>query len=255
MTPPSPTDGSTRPDPRRRRPPLPRLVGILVRDYAYVWRTNLLTGSRRALPRRYRQGDRAPVLVLPGVYETWQFLKPIADRLNEAGHPVVVVPGLGRNRRPIAATAQLAQAILDRNRLTDVIVLAHSKGGLIGKTMMTSTDVDHRIERMVAINSPFSGSRWALLMPTRTLRVFSPRDAALTALAANLEINSSITSLFSGYDLHVTEGSVLPGATNVELPVDGHFRPLGDATCIEIAIAAVEGGPGAAEARRASLAG
>jgi len=236
-----------RTDRRPRRGPL-RLLRALVLDYAFVVRVHLVPRSGRVVPARWKVGDRAPVLLLPGVYETWRFLRPIAERLSDAGHPVVVVPGLAHNRRPILETAERAQRVLDAHDLRGVVVLAHSKGGLVGKTMMVRTDDDERIDRMVSVNTPFSGSRWALLLPTPELRVFSPRDADLVRLSENLDANARVTSLFSGFDLHVTEGSVLPGATNVELPVDGHFRPLGHRVSQDVAVAAVEDGPEAAAA-------
>ena len=233
-----------------RRVGLLRFLRTLMFDYPYVWRVHLVPRSARRVPARYRQGDAAPVLLLPGVYETWRFLRPMADRLSDLGHPVVVVPGLGHNTRPIEATAEAAQRVLDAHDLRDVVVLAHSKGGLIGKTMMVTTDVERRIDRMVAVNSPFSGSRWALVLRTRALRAFSPRDADLLRLAEQLDANARITSMASGFDAHVTEGSVLPGATNVTFPVDGHFRPLGDPTCVDMVVAEVDGG-----GRRAGEAG
>jgi len=231
--------------PRRRVGPL-RVLRTLALDYVFVVRVHLVGRSARVVPRSWRQGDGVPVLLLPGVFETWRFLRPVAERLAADGHPIVVVPGLAHNSRPIEETARRAQAVLDAHDLRDVVVLAHSKGGLIGKTMMVSTDVDERIDRMVSINSPYSGSRWALLLPTPQLRVFSPRDADLLRLAENLEANARVTSLFSGFDLHVPEGSVLPGATNVELGVDGHFRPLGHRPSQDVAVLAVQEGPAAA---------
>lgn len=236
----------------RRRVGLWRFLRTVVLDYRYVWWVHLVPRSGRVVPRRYRDGDREPVLLLPGVYETWRFLRPVADRLNDLGHPIVVVPGLGHNRRPIAATAEVAQRILDAHDLRDVVVLAHSKGGLVGKTMMVSTDTDRRIARMVTVNSPFSGSRWATVLPVRALRPFSPRDADLLRLAEQREANRTITSMASRFDAHVTEGSVLPGAVNLEFPVDGHFRPLGHARCVAMIVREVEAGPGTGPTAEAS---
>jgi hypothetical protein len=225
----------------RRRVGLARFALTLLADYAFVWRVHLVPRSGRVVPARWRDGDRAPVLLLPGVYETWRFLRPVAERLSDLGHPVVVVPGMGHNRRPIAATAEVAQRILDAHDLRGVVVLAHSKGGIVGKTMMVGTDVDRRIERMVAVNSPFSGTRWSRVLPNPALRAFSPRDAALLQLAEQRDANAHVTSMASRFDAHVTEGSVLPGAVNVTFPVDGHFRPLGHARCVDMIVAAVEG--------------
>jgi pimeloyl-ACP methyl ester carboxylesterase len=193
------------------------------------------------IPERYARGDREPVLLLAGVYETWQFLRPIADRLNERGHPVYLIPEIGYNRAPIVSTAARVERFIIARDLRDIIVIGHSKGGLIGKQLMMTDAVADRIDRMVAINSPFSGSRFARLAPGATLRAFSPKDRTLRMLADNLEANSRITSIYSALDPIIPEGSRLDAATNIELPVTGHFRPLGQRVLLEAVDRAVDG--------------
>jgi hypothetical protein len=171
-------------------------------------------------------GSKRPVLLLPGVYETWDFLEAAGRRMHELGHPVHVVPDFGRNLGPIADMASLVIAYLVDNELTDVTIIAHSKGGLIGKTLMISEDCRTRIRSMVAINSPFAGSDYAHLLPIRTLREFVPTHKTIVALARAAEVNHRITSIYSSWDPIIPNGSVLDGATNIELPVTGHFRIL-----------------------------
>lgn len=45
-----------------------------------------------AVTRSWAGGTRHPVVLVPGVWEPWQFLRGIGERLHEAGHPVHVVP-------------------------------------------------------------------------------------------------------------------------------------------------------------------
>lgn len=196
------------------------------------------------VPQGYPVGDRQPVLLLPGVYETWQFLRPIGDRLNALGHPVHVVPELGHNRWPIVQTAEVvARLVLERD-LRRVIIVGHSKGGLIGKQLMVTDAVADRIERMVAINTPFSGSSLARFAPGATLRAFAPSDPVLGSLARNSEANSRIVSIFSRYDPDIPEGSRLDGAANIELPLSGHFRPLDRSALLNAVVGAVGSGQG-----------
>lgn len=185
-------------------------------------------------------GDGPPVLLIPGVYETWQYLLPAARRLHAAGHPIHVVTALRHNIIPVPAAAELAQRYLEEKDLTGVIVVAHSKGGLIGKYLMAMDDVQHRVGRMVAIASPFSGSSLARYAPISSLRVFRPTDVTLTTLAGNLEINNRITSIYGEFDPMIPARSHLVGATNVELPVVGHFRILADRRVLDALMRAVD---------------
>jgi pimeloyl-ACP methyl ester carboxylesterase len=200
----------------------------VVVDRLYQMTEQTRHAVRRVVPRdRYLQGNRAPILLLPGVYETWQFLRPVAERLNARGHPIHLLTQLGYNRLTVSASAAVAQHYLDEHDLTGVILVAHSKGGLIGKHMMVTDDTDGRIAQLVAVNSPFGGSSLARYAPVKTLRAFSPANQTVLTLAANLAANSRITSIYSRLDPLIPGGSRLEGATNVELPVVGHFKPLG----------------------------
>lgn len=185
-------------------------------------------------------GDRAPVLLIPGVYETWQYLLPPARRLHAAGHPVHILNGLGHNVVPVRAAAALAQRYLDEHELRGVVIVAHSKGGLIGKQMMAVTDTDNRIGRMIAIATPFSGSTLARYAPVRTLRDFLPTDDTLSTLAQNFAINSRITSIYGEFDPMIPVRSHLEGATNIELPIVGHFRILSDRRVLDALAEAVD---------------
>ncbi len=206
------------------------------RDQAYAsyWQLRHLAGGWDA--SSLQSGHLAPVLVLPGVYETWQFLRPAAEMLHRAGHPVHVVPDLGYNLVSIPATAARAHALLVERDLREVIIVAHSKGGVVGKHMMVVEEADEargadapqgRISRLIAVNSPFAGSRHARYISRGPLRDFAPTEETILKLAANAAANSRITSIYSTFDPHIPEGSRLAGARNIEVPVGGHFRLLG----------------------------
>jgi hypothetical protein len=203
-----------------------RQVSTRVVDYGWAYRLRIRRIARRPDPRAWLSGSKRAVLLLPGVYETWHFLEAAGRHLHELGHPVHIVPEFRRNLGPIADMAQLAGDYLARTGLADVAIVAHSKGGLIGKTLMISEVGEARIHSMVAINSPFAGSDYAHLLPLRTLREFVPTHDTIVTLARSAEVNRRITSVYSSWDPIIPNGSILDGATNIELPVTGHFRIL-----------------------------
>ncbi|WP_445996984.1 esterase/lipase family protein [Okibacterium fritillariae] len=181
-------------------------------------------------PERYRHGDpsKPTVLLLPGVYETWNFLRVIADALNEDGYRIAAVGGLGYNLLPIAETATRltralrALAVPSGGR----VILAHSKGGLIGKYLLRAHGTELGIEKLTAIATPFAGSRRARYMLDPRLRIFDPADETIVQLGADASVNPRITSIFGTFDAQVPDGSVLSEARNVQVPVHGHFKVL-----------------------------
>ncbi|WP_308159131.1 alpha/beta hydrolase [Curtobacterium sp. ISL-83] len=209
------------------RVPLLRRGWWAALDWAYATRWQIRSlGPTTA--DDYRSGDGQPVVVIPGVYETWHFMRPLMDALHDRGHPVHVLPVLRHNVRPVPLSAEEVMAVLVEHDLRNVLVLAHSKGGLIGKYAMARLDPDGRIDRMVAVSTPFAGSAYAVLAPVAHLRVFRAADPVLAALGRDLDVNARITSVYGVFDTLIPGGSALPGATNVRLPVGGHFRILGD---------------------------
>ena len=225
-----------------------RDLGSLILDRGYQLNQHLRHLVSTGMIEGYADGTLDPVLLLPGVFETWQFLRPVADRLNAAGHPIHVLPGLGYNRKTIAASAELAQRYLEARDLRGVILVAHSKGGLIGKHMMVTDDRESRIAQLIAINTPFGGSKWARHHPSSTLRAFSPTDETVVRLMAALDANHRITSIYSRLDPLIPGGSRLEGATNRELDLVGHFRLLGSRQLFE-AVEDSIGGVQGSEAR------
>jgi hypothetical protein len=198
-------------------------------DYVFAVRWQLAGLLDRTDPGRYLGGTKDPVLLIPGIWETWHFLRPLALHLNTAGHPVHVLPSLGWNGATVEASGKAAAAYVREHDLRDVIVVAHSKGGLIGKWAMLFGDPEARFARMVAIVTPFNGSAYARHLPLKSLHAFSPDDPTTVLLGANRDVNRRITSIFGEFDPHIPGGSELPGATNLRLPVAGHFRILADA--------------------------
>lgn len=213
-------------------------------DYLYVayWQVHGFLFRGDAALYLTGSAGKPPVVIIPGIYEPWQFMRPVADHLHAAGHPVHVVAPLGYNRGTVPAMAGLVAAYLQEQQLEDVIIVAHSKGGLIGKYVMTLPETTPQIHQLIAVNSPFSGSLYASFAVLPSLRAFSPRNRTLKLLHANLDANARITSVYSSFDPHIPGGSTLPGAANIELETMGHFRIIGEPALLGVIDRAIEQG-------------
>lgn len=205
-----------------------RHAGWWIADYAYAAYWQLRAAVARRDAASFTTGAEAPIVIVPGVYETWRFMQPLITALHDRGHPVYVLDSLRHNRRPVVESAQLMTDFLDARQLHDVLIVAHSKGGLAGKMAM-SGPAGFRVRAMVAVATPFGGSRYARMLPVRSLRAFSPTDPSIVQLAHQLDVNDRIVSIYADFDPHIPEGSELNGAMkNVRLDTGGHFRVLAD---------------------------
>jgi triacylglycerol lipase len=193
---------------------------------------------------------RPAVVVVPGVYEPWGFMRPEIGALRQAGYAVHVVDTLGYNTGEIPAAARMVAEYLAGHDLGRVVLVAHSKGGLIGKYLMARHDPERRVERLVTVATPFAGSAHARWLPVRAVREFLPTAVVLRELAREQAMNGRIVSIFGTFDPHIPGGSRLEGARNVELPVMGHFRILRDRRVVQAVVRAVEAGATRSGGRR-----
>ena len=214
-----------------------QVAGWWARDYAYAIGRQLQSFASRVSPDEFLSGTGRPVVVVPGIFEDWRFMLPLIRSLHQAGHPVHVVTVLQRNRLAVPKAAGLIADYLRDRDLTDTLIVAHSKGGLIGKYAMMALDPERRLVRMVAVASPFSGSRYAGFMLLPSLRALSPRSAVTVQLSREQRVNERITSIYGLFDPHIPEGSVLSGARNVQLDTGGHFRILAHEATISAVLA------------------
>jgi triacylglycerol lipase len=220
--------------------PVPRvwqkLWGWLL-DYVYVayWMARAVLGRSKADQRLHPETQpRSPVLLIPGVFESWRFMQPVAEHLYRQGHPVHVLDQLGFNTGDIPDMAVIAADYLDRKDLRDVTVVAHSKGGLIAKQALGQPGTLARVRRLITVNTPFSGSRYAAFFLLRSVRMFAPNGPVIRALSHETTVNRRISSLYSVFDPHIPETSHLDGAENITLPTIGHFRPLAAAHTLQV---------------------
>lgn len=196
-------------------------------DYVYAGYWQVRAFTSRTSADAFADGSRTTIVVLPGVYETWRFLQPLIAHLHGQGHPIHVLDALERSQRPVAEMTAIVEDHLRERDLHDVVIVAHSKGGLAGKLAMVGEE-GARVRGMVAVATPFGGSRYARHLPSRTLRAFSPDDPGIVSLGRHHEVNARIVSVYGSFDPHIPEGSELPGAKNVRLDTGGHFRVLAD---------------------------
>jgi alpha-beta hydrolase superfamily lysophospholipase len=217
-----------------------RYAAEIARDFPNAMRFRARAVRDWAVPAEFARGSKHPVVILPGVYETWHYLRPVAEALNAAGHPVHIVTTLGFNHRPIPDSARQVWQCLRELDLRAVTIVAHSKGGLIGKHLLAHDDTEGRIDRVVAIATPFSGSRMAYYAIPRAVRAFRPDDPVVSSLVGERAVNARITSIAPEWDPHIPETSRLEGARNVTLPVVGHFRILLDERLPQLVVDEVE---------------
>lgn len=176
----------------------------------------------------YVVDNKVPVIIIPGIFEKWSFMKKIADNVSHLGHPVYIVPNLGYNLYTIPNSSLMVANVIEKENLSNVVLVAHSKGGLIGKHLLIHHNKENKILGMVSIATPYSGSSMAKLVPLDPVQELLKDAEVIQDLRAHTTVNHKIVSIRPQYDNHIwaEEGSHLDGAKNILVDVHGHHKIL-----------------------------
>ncbi len=244
------------------------MKGWLV-DSFHLARGGITMAIHRNPPKHYLGyvvEGKVPVILIPGILGKWGIMKYLGDRISLEGHPVYIVPRLGHNLYSIPASAQKLKAIVRRifrnpeqpphdvslgahhvrkfieeQNIKGAVIVAHSKGGLIGKYFLEHDNYDHRVIGMIAVATPFSGSTMAKLIPHKAFEELKTDSKIIHDLLEHTEINKKIVSIFPEYDNYVRadRGSFLKGAKNIEVPIRGHHTILFDKEVVEMVLQSI----------------
>jgi triacylglycerol lipase len=239
-------------------------------DYGYMLRGVVSSIVYRKPPHHYlgfRVEGKVSVILIPGILGKWGFMRKLGNKISLQGHPVYIVPQLGYNIYSIPSSAKTLRSfivhifprrghivpriskgaravreIIEKENLRGVALVAHSKGGLIGKYLLTHHNTDNRVLGMVAIASPFSGSAMAKLVPLEPFKELNTDSKIIRDLETHKTVNKKIISIIPEYDNHVwaERGSFLEGAENIEVPVHGHHKVIFDMKVQKIVLQSID---------------
>lgn len=200
-------------------------------------RGNLLMLIHKNPPRHFLNfvvKGKVPIILIPGISNKWGFLKKLGDSISRKGHPVYTVDKLEFNFFDISTSAKIVREIIDKNNLEKTVIIGHSKGGLIGKYFLVHENKDHKVKGLIAIATPFSGSRLANQIPKKAYKELAPESKVIQELNSHEEVGSKIVSIMPEFDNHVwhEKGSNLYGAINIKVSTKGHHKILFDKNVI-----------------------
>lgn len=213
-------------------------------DYYYLLYGIFLMLVHKNPPKHYLDivKEKIPVILIPGISNKWGFMKHLGDSISIKGHPVHIARGLRFNLLDIPTSAKIVREIIDKNNLKNVVIIGHSKGGLIGKYLLINENKDKKIKGLIAIAAPFYGSLLAKTSPRQSFKELIPESKILKELNLNKEVNSQIISIMPEFDNHVwhEKGSRLEGAINITVPIKGHHKIIFDKAVIKKIIELIE---------------
>ena len=214
-------------------------------DYTHLIKGHGLMFIHHTPPSHYlghiKEG-LVPVIILPGIFGRWAFLKPLADHISLLGHPVYIVPKLGNNLGDIPTSSGIVRDLINEKLIQKAVIVAHSKGGLIGKYLLAHDNQGNAVTGEVALATPFSGSAIVKLVPHYSYKELSADSKIIQYLNSHVAVNKKIISIIPQYDNHVwhDKGSFLEGALdNIYVNDRGHHKLLADKLVWDVIIKSI----------------
>lgn len=197
------------------------------------------------------EGNRTPVVIVPGFLGRSQVFTPIQKALNRAGHPCYILPLGFQVGNALPKSRQLSE-LLTRYDLRDCFVLAHSYGGLIA--VGTLLNQEDRIRKTWVLGAPLFGTivtglaygialvmaiwglaggnlwavLWLLVLLSPALRQMTPGSDLLQFYQRAYPQLTQCVSVFAAYDQTVNGFSKEPGSTSrFRRPDDILFPEIG----------------------------
>lgn len=212
----------------------PAHLWLALRDWHLGWRTQVRITMQRQFGRssaeeflsKYHSPGLPVAILLPGVWERWEVLKTWAKALAEAGFDVHLLPEFDMQIGTLSDLGTRLANYLETNALEDVLIVAHSKGGLVAKSAMVGVQ-GWRIRRLISCGTPYAGAPIAQLSPpSMNMRSLVPWNGEIEGLAKKTDTNPKIVAIRAAWDQNVPPSNDLTGARNVTVPVTGHNRLL-----------------------------
>ncbi len=224
-------------------------------DYFYYLRGRLEAPIYVNPPSNYiKQVSQRSVniILIQGIHARWVYLKKIGDALSEAGYSVYTVSELGKNMDKISLNAKRVEKFIKVNKLNNVIIVAHSKGGLIAKHILVDVGLEDRIVKVITIGTPFHGTLISKDIPNSAYREFATGSDTIRYLDSNSEVNHKIISILPEWDnlVQPVESIKLEGAQNITLPIKGHHKIMYSVRLIDLVKKTVEDISAAIENKR-----
>lgn len=190
----------------------------------------------------YSLAPLPPVLLVHGIWDSRERLRPLQDGLIARGLGPILAPSLIPNdgRARIEELARQVATHVDEV-LPDggpIDVVGFSMGALVARTWIQLGGGRARVRRFVSISGPHHGTRTAFALPLTGVRQMRPGSDLLRALAddpapwGDVEVHC----LYTPFDVMVTPArtSVLPGARSSRaIPVLLHRWMITDARALD----------------------
>ncbi len=196
-------------------------------DIYLILRNHVLAFLTPHPPQSWSVGDKGDVILLQGHNAEWVSLKKIGKAIHKKGYRIHFVEKIGSDMKSVPEATKDVEEYIHKNKLENIIVIGHSKGGIIAISLLKNKEIAPRITRIINIAGPIKGMLASSLIPSVSDLV--PTSEVISHLEDGIN-KKKIVNLYPRVDDFVLPNSSLTddGMINKQIPVIGHVRIVED---------------------------
>lgn len=192
----------------------------------------LTMGHFMSIPDSWNKGKKHLILI-PGINESFYSLKFLADHFNSKGY-MIHVPLKGLLHDDIQELADEVIEYVTQHNIQTFEILAHSKGGLVGKHVLDVLANKKNPIRLWSLSTPYKGL-YAGYLPIWNLKQMRTGHEYIANAYKNKKNNQNIISIYPRFDeLLYPANSHLEEAQNYKINEYGHLAVCYSEETIEL---------------------
>ncbi len=167
------------------------------------------------------------IILIPGYGCTYDYLMPLGNFLEKHGYKIHTPPEITPNIHKISYYVEKIKNYIEKNNLKNVILIGHSKGGIIARYLLKEEELKNKIKKAITISSPHKGSILAIYSRFNAHEL-TPWSKTIRGINKQKDDLKNILNIYGIHDKIVIPNRSLhlPGAKNIKIEIKGHNKTI-----------------------------
>ncbi|SRR5258708_7023210 len=177
-------------------------------------------------PKNWRYGNRN-IILIPGFTGTWKYLEDLGNFFNKNGFKIHTISDIEPNIYKIKYSVEKTKNYILQNKLDGVILIAHSKGGIISRYLLNDKEIENKIKKVINISVPNKGSILGLYSFNNAHELI-PWSRIIQDLRNQKEELKKVLNIYGVFDNVIipNKSLYLENAENIKTNIIGHVKTV-----------------------------
>jgi len=167
-----------------------KIALILIKELLFIKFEGIKATFHKKPPRNWESGKSGNAILIPGFLGSWYYLRKTGNFLNNLGYKIHIVTSIERNIYPISYGVNEIKKYILKHNLSKLIIVAHSKGGIISRLLLQDTEMEKRVkEEIKEVNKNQNGIKKIINIYPEADPYVIPNKSLYLEGARNIQVN------------------------------------------------------------------